>query len=58
MENKIGKKCNLQKLNKFTFCELISYLKFKEYKICLNISKQFRSAIMYHINLYVNKTKL
>lgn len=57
MENKIVKKCNLDKLNKFAFCELISYLKFKEYKIAVNISKQFRSAIMFYINLYVIKIK-
>ncbi len=53
MENKIVKKCNLAKLNKLAFCELISFLKFNDYKIAINISKQFRTAIMFYINLYV-----
>ncbi len=53
MDNKIKKKCNLEKLNRFTFCELISYLKFNDYKVCLNISKKFRTSILYYINLYV-----
>jgi hypothetical protein len=47
-------KSNQQKLTKFTFCELISFLEFQDFKICLLISKTFRNAMIFYQNLYVN----
>jgi len=56
--NNVKKKSNFQKLNKNTFCELISFMKFNDYKTFIKISKIIRTSIMYYVNLYVKYRNL
>lgn len=52
MERK-KKKINLKGLTKFSICELISFMEFNDFIKCLNISKGFRDAVIYYVDLYV-----
>ena len=57
MEN-ISKKIELKKLTKFSICELISFMEFNDLLVCLNISKGFRNAVSYYVNIYVSIIEL
>jgi hypothetical protein len=50
---KFNRKIKLKGLSKFCICELISFMEFNDLLNCLNISKEFRNAVIYYVELYV-----
>jgi len=50
---KSNKKISFKGLSKFSICELFAFMEFNDLLNFINISKDFRNAIIYYVDLYV-----